>query len=68
MIHPTHLDVNLIQELPSEHFEDEYIESNFGYTDQTFEKFFDEEIMLLNELIKRLTMCYPHVENLIPSH
>ena len=27
------LDVNIIQGLPSEHFEDGYIESNFGYID-----------------------------------
>jgi len=44
------LDVNLIQRLPSEYFENEYIESNFSYNDQNFEKFFDEEIMLLDEL------------------
>ena len=44
------LGVNLIQGLPSEYFENEYIESNFGYIDQSFEKIFDEAIVLLDEL------------------
>ena len=47
------LDVNLIQGLPSEHFEDEYIESNLGYTNQSFKKIFEDEykdIILIDKL------------------
>ena len=44
------IDINLIQGLPNKHFEDKYTESNFGHTDQGFEKFFSEEMMLLEEL------------------
>ena len=44
------LDVNLIYGVSNEHFEDEYIKSNFSYTEQNFEKIFYEEIIILDKL------------------
>jgi len=43
-------------------------ESNFGYTDQNFEKIFDEEIVLLDELDQTTNHVSSHDKNLVPSH